>query len=207
MRYDRGGWRRWTRGLDEDDLVVLLGLGSGSKVSDGPVLLGLWWWHVHVDVLLDQGAAATATRVSTATSGGESTTGASAEAAATTTESATGASAEAAATATESATGASAEAAASSGSSVATTGCTTSEPGEAASATATTTSWCSVATAWRTTATGLLVAVAGFWPRERHCGERQYLQVGSRVFPVMMRHSALFRGLKGEDGAGAGGGG
>jgi hypothetical protein len=52
-----GSWGAW--GLDEDDLVVLLGL-SHLDGSLGPELFRLWWWYVHVDVLLDGGASAEA---------------------------------------------------------------------------------------------------------------------------------------------------
>ena len=57
----RGGRR-----LDEDDLVVLLGWGYRDRAL-GTDLLRLWWGHVHVDVLLDDGVlGAAAGRVSTA---------------------------------------------------------------------------------------------------------------------------------------------
>uniref|UniRef100_A0A8D8B2T3 (northern house mosquito) hypothetical protein n=1 Tax=Culex pipiens TaxID=7175 RepID=A0A8D8B2T3_CULPI len=47
------------RRLDEDDLVVLLGGGYRDRAL-GTDLLRLWWRHVHVDVLLDDGILGTA---------------------------------------------------------------------------------------------------------------------------------------------------
>lgn len=47
------GWWRW--GLNEDDLVVLLGLGYWNLTLDWN-LLWLWWGNVHIDVLLHNGS-------------------------------------------------------------------------------------------------------------------------------------------------------
>jgi len=49
------GWRRW--GLDEDDLVMLLGRCNWDWTLDADLIL-FWWWNVNVDVLLDNGSAA-----------------------------------------------------------------------------------------------------------------------------------------------------
>lgn len=57
---DRSLVRWWRWGLDEDDLVVLLGLANGQVRALAHFFL-LWWWHVHVDVLLHQGGATTTT--------------------------------------------------------------------------------------------------------------------------------------------------
>lgn len=84
------------RGLDEDDLVVLLGRGYLEWALDAD-LLRLWWWDVHVDVLLDDGLLGTSGEASEAASDGSTakaaaaaseTAGTASEAARSTTEAA-----------------------------------------------------------------------------------------------------------------------
>lgn len=53
------GWRWWwwwSWGLDEDDLVVFLGLNELVHLGLLDLFVfGLWWWDVDVDGLLDDG--------------------------------------------------------------------------------------------------------------------------------------------------------
>ena len=58
-RNNGSSWSWCTWCLDEDDLVVLLGLSYRDR-SLWPELLGLWWRNVDVDVLLNGGTAAEA---------------------------------------------------------------------------------------------------------------------------------------------------
>lgn len=62
---DRCLVRGWRWRLDEDDLVVLLRL-SNWQIWTLTDLLLLWWWHMHIDVLLHQRGTTAAASEATA---------------------------------------------------------------------------------------------------------------------------------------------
>lgn len=62
----------WALTFNEDDFVVFLGL-SNWNLTLWDNFLWLWWWNVHVDVLLHNGCTASTRWVSTETATAAST--------------------------------------------------------------------------------------------------------------------------------------